>query len=263
MPTQARAHNSASNEAPLVQVTPPPVEAPNCGFLEEEDTELDPATKASEESTEIHGNPDPHPILVVERGVDRGRQFTIGIGQTTIGRSLHNDVILTDTTVSRMHLVLERDQDKMALSILDVGSGNGTRIDGKVVRRAQLAGQERVEVGQTVLRIQRAGGISASQGTRNGAKGDSVPGDWEDVVSQVRKISPLRRLAGVPGVRAVPSQWQRARHWISQRVAPQLGNVVSEVSEKGRSRRLDRKSVALVLLALAMVGTAALFSAMR
>lgn len=57
-------------------------------------------------------------------------------GRLTIGRDPSNDVVLDDPNVSRFHAELIGGDD--GVELVDLGSRNGTRVDGRTVERAQL-----------------------------------------------------------------------------------------------------------------------------
>jgi hypothetical protein len=71
----------------------------------------------------------------------------------TIGRTRDCDLCLTDLSVSRMHALLVRREDGWVLS--DVGSHNGTRLNGWLVREpVQVRPGDRVEFGSMAFIIQ-------------------------------------------------------------------------------------------------------------
>ena len=71
----------------------------------------------------------------------------------TIGRTRDCDLCLTDLSVSRMHALLVRREDDWVLS--DLGSHNGTRLNGWLVREAvRVRAGDRVEFGSMAFIIQ-------------------------------------------------------------------------------------------------------------
>src|SRR3982074_1622721 len=80
-----------------------------------------------------HGEP---PKLVVTAGPRKGGEFALTTVRTTIGRGSDNVVVIPDISVSRQHVILEKQGERWVL--LDQGSGNGTRVNGKPVDRYPL-----------------------------------------------------------------------------------------------------------------------------
>jgi putative peptide zinc metalloprotease protein len=80
-----------------------------------------------------------------------GREFALAGPAVTIGRRADQDIVLVDTSVSRSHARIELDPGGAA--IVDLGSTNGTVVNGLCLRgaRAALRGGERIEIGAVVL----------------------------------------------------------------------------------------------------------------
>jgi len=68
-----------------------------------------------------------------------------------IGRADGNDLVLRDGRVSRSHARIAEAGGGFAIE--DLGSSNGTYVDGKSVRRARLLTGMRVVLGETVLEV--------------------------------------------------------------------------------------------------------------
>jgi signal transduction histidine kinase len=90
------------------------------------------------------------PRLIVVRGVDEGKQFDLSAPIVTVGRHSANAVPLHDTQVSRRHLEL-RAVGGGAYQVCDLGSGNGTLLNGTVVTTANLRSGDTISLGQSVL----------------------------------------------------------------------------------------------------------------
>jgi adenylate cyclase len=69
----------------------------------------------------------------------------------TIGRSGDNDVILFDNSVSRHHAVIVKTKDDYFLS--DMGSFNGTRVNGKLVQNVPLKHGDEIKIGYVKLKF--------------------------------------------------------------------------------------------------------------
>jgi ABC-type multidrug transport system ATPase subunit/ABC-type multidrug transport system permease subunit len=67
------------------------------------------------------------------------------LDRLTIGRDRSNDVVLDDPNVSRFHAEVVRDGERVAL--YDLGSRNGTRVDGNPARHAVLAAGSEIGIG--------------------------------------------------------------------------------------------------------------------
>ena len=91
------------------------------------------------------------PRLLVEMGSDQGKQFALAPGETSVGRGIDNTIVLTDISVSRNHMSVVRDAH--GVTLLDRGSGNGTRVNGQKVARVLLQPGHRIHIGETVLRL--------------------------------------------------------------------------------------------------------------
>lgn len=88
--------------------------------------------------------------LVVVAGPDTGRRFTLG-ERAVIGRGAGVAVPLRDELASRMHAQIIRAADG-ALVLEDLGSKNGTKINGRETRRAALRFGDRIVIGGTTDR---------------------------------------------------------------------------------------------------------------
>jgi two-component system NtrC family sensor kinase len=89
------------------------------------------------------------PSLFVIQGRDQGTRFRLDDTTVTIGRGTTNSVQLHDTEVSREHAEFSRRGDKFLLR--DLGSSNGTFLNGKQIRESELASGDQVQLGRTLL----------------------------------------------------------------------------------------------------------------
>ncbi|HEY8431975.1 MAG TPA: sigma 54-interacting transcriptional regulator [Sandaracinaceae bacterium] len=92
-----------------------------------------------------------HRLLVTD-GPDRGLEVEIPATKLTIGTAETNDLVLTDSTVSRRHCILSVEGDRYVVRDLD--STNGTIVDGTPVREAFLAPAARIRLGDTEIVFQ-------------------------------------------------------------------------------------------------------------
>ena len=87
--------------------------------------------------------------LRVVDGADRGRAFNDIPTPLTIGREEGNSVQLNDERVSRFHVKIQDDQEKIVLT--DLQSTNGTKVNGESVHLWVLRPGDVVTLGRTVL----------------------------------------------------------------------------------------------------------------
>jgi pSer/pThr/pTyr-binding forkhead associated (FHA) protein len=81
-----------------------------------------------------------------------GRRVGIGSQVVTIGRLPECAVVLDDPNVSRRHAQVRREGD--AIFVVDLGSTNGTRVNGVAVREHRLVPGDVISVGTTALRFE-------------------------------------------------------------------------------------------------------------
>jgi hypothetical protein len=149
VPAGPRAHDDDES------IPPPPPSGPVDAFAEfegsiaGESTRIDDSDLLAEQSTAILDEGPRHPFLHVEAGKDLGKEYVLQEGETSIGRGIDNDVILSDVSVSRRHVRVLRDGDRLTLR--DLGSGNGTQLNGRRAHVEPLGEGDRIELGETVL----------------------------------------------------------------------------------------------------------------
>lgn len=87
--------------------------------------------------------------VLAELVLPDGRRVPIGSEPLVIGRLPECGVVLEDTNVSRRHAELRRSGDAVVLT--DLGSTNGTRVNGAPIREHVLGSGDEVSVGSTRL----------------------------------------------------------------------------------------------------------------
>ncbi len=85
--------------------------------------------------------------LVVTRGPTAGARYALEDGETTIGRHPDSSIFLDDVTVSRRHATVTTESHGQYV-IEDVGSLNGTYVDGDRVERQTLREGAQIQVGK-------------------------------------------------------------------------------------------------------------------
>lgn len=102
------------------------------------------------ESRLVEGIDRPRDYLVL----NDGRRVGIGVSVITIGRLPECAITLDDPNVSRRHAQVRREGD--AVFLVDLGSTNGTRVNGTLVREHRLEKGDVVTVGNMALRFEPA-----------------------------------------------------------------------------------------------------------
>ena len=82
-------------------------------------------------------------------GADRGRVFENLPTPVTIGREEGNSLQLNDERVSRFHVKIQEDQDKVVLT--DLESTNGTKVNGEDIQLRILRYGDIISMGRSVL----------------------------------------------------------------------------------------------------------------
>ena len=87
--------------------------------------------------------------LAVIAGSQAGSVFPVGAPRVFLGRGSNMDLQLKDAEVSRRHAMLEVRGEEA--TVVDLGSTNGTYVDGERVERANVTNQREFTLGSTTL----------------------------------------------------------------------------------------------------------------
>ena len=131
--------------------------------------------------------------LRVLDGADRGRTFKDVPTPLTIGREEGNSVQLNDERISRFHLKIQEDDDKVVLT--DLQSTNGTKVNGENVQLWILRPGDVIALGRTVLvygsreevarRLAALRGVDLSTGVALNADEEGEEGEMAEGSSSV------------------------------------------------------------------------------
>ncbi len=117
--------------------------------------------EGAESHTDMLAVPEPQSrdlVLLVGHGPD-ARRMGLADRPVRVGAAATNDIVLSDRSVSRWHCRVEPLAD--GVLVRDLGSRNGTWVDGVRVTRAHLRVGSHVRVGRTDLTVARARGGGA------------------------------------------------------------------------------------------------------
>jgi len=87
------------------------------------------------------------------------KEVPVSKDRTTIGRRSHNDVVIDNLAVSGEHAVMFKAADDMYIE--DLGSTNGTLVNGQPIKKHLLQGGDVVEIGKYRLKYVAGGGEQA------------------------------------------------------------------------------------------------------
>lgn len=112
--------------------------------------------KEFESKTELLKISDVSPVISLRKcqlnileGQNRGKKMTLSKDVTKLGKRETNDLIISDKTVSREHLEIKYQADSFVL--IDLGSTNGTYLNGNRVKEAYLSPGDLIKIGNTTI----------------------------------------------------------------------------------------------------------------
>jgi pSer/pThr/pTyr-binding forkhead associated (FHA) protein len=88
-------------------------------------------------------------VLIGMSSTVKGRKFELTHDETFIGRSSQNQVSIEDASISGRHCSIVRHEQKFTL--VDLGSTNGTRLNGGSITKSGLRPKDIVQVGNVEL----------------------------------------------------------------------------------------------------------------
>lgn len=136
----ALGNRAAGGGTPAVERTPP---APS--DIEPSDTRV----------FEVPRPTVPRAVLQVTDPDGQSRRIVVEAGNLTIGRATDNDLVARDSRVSRHHGRITGRRG--TLVYVDLGSTNGSRVNGVPVTEVVLGAGDRLEIGDTALVVEVAG----------------------------------------------------------------------------------------------------------
>jgi len=122
-------------------------EVPAPIVLRAEAAEEIPAGEVQVEARVTEGQP--QATLTVEQGADAGAIYELLPNVTLIGRAADCGITLSDNNVSRHHCEIRFAEGRFTIS--DLGSTNGTLLNGRTVTRERLEDGDSLELGATVM----------------------------------------------------------------------------------------------------------------
>ena len=102
------------------------------------------------------------------------KEVALNKDRITLGRRPHNDVVIDNLAVSGEHAVLLREGEGYVVQ--DLGSTNGSYINGKPVKRAPFREGDSLDIGKYTLRLLSDARASAFAGSRFAPSGYTPSG---------------------------------------------------------------------------------------
>jgi len=122
--------------------------------------------------------------LVVLKGSERGTEHVISSDVIRVGKAEENDLVVTEETVSRVHFEIVRDAKGYLLR--DLGSTNGTFLDGAEIREAYI------RAGSVI-----AAGAAEFKFTPYEERIEILPSDREQLGDMVGRSAQMRQIFGL------------------------------------------------------------------
>jgi pSer/pThr/pTyr-binding forkhead associated (FHA) protein len=110
--------------------------------------------------------------------------------QIVVGRSSDLDMVLVEDMVSRKHARITMQDAEIWIE--DLGSTNGTFVNGEKIKRARLKEGDRVLIGTSILKLIAA---DAAQGNNAGVGGGDAKVELENVAAQ-RRSTQAKTMSG-------------------------------------------------------------------
>ncbi len=89
------------------------------------------------------------PRLIALDGPLKGSFFSINVPEFSIGRKGSSNIIIADYSISRQHCVLKQEESGFVIS--DLGSQNGTFVNGVPIRERMIQHGDRIQIGNSLL----------------------------------------------------------------------------------------------------------------
>jgi len=105
-----------------------------------------------------------HPKLVGISGPLKNRTVSVTSEEVSIGREPSNHFWITDPALSRQHCAIRHVDGQF--TICDLGSRNGTLVNGKRINEQELRHRDQVAIGDSVLVFLMEGEVTQSQGSK-------------------------------------------------------------------------------------------------
>ncbi len=128
-----------------------PVPAAGYGYQAPAPAAASVAPVESYEEDDYYEDDEPRQAYIYD--ITNDRAFTLPGQAETIGRESKNDIVIPDINVSRVHAEIRQDESG-AWILTDLGSTNGTFVNGRQIKSTALHDADRIIMGTTNLEFQ-------------------------------------------------------------------------------------------------------------
>lgn len=174
--------------------------------------------------------------LVIAEGKEAGREFVFDQTSILIGRTSDCDVILYESGVSRKHARIFAEGE--GFFVEDMGSSNGTKVNGEIVKKQQLKDGDAIGLGPVVFNF--AAVLLEEQEQEQHT--DELPvGEGGGQHTRVVTASELKRSRN-KGVAALPENVQRGDLEKRERAATTMLPAIKPRPSTGGGLKTQRKS---------------------
>ncbi len=129
--------------------------------FEEEATVLEEGTELDEDRTRFYEEPEAKLIVVKAEGLEG--EIVLEEDETVIGRDEESDIPVADSRLSRKHCKIALQEDHYVIT--DLGSSNGTFVNGIKISEKTLENGDQIQVGSNIFQFQfEKTGVAAKKG---------------------------------------------------------------------------------------------------
>ena len=147
-----KARKEALGKKADTEPTPPSISSISSKYLSDDDEEEIASEKtAIIDLSALSGHAADAKLTIVD-GKDSGKNIEITKDEILAGRSLDNDFVISDISVSRKHFKIKKEGDRYVIS--DMGSGNGIKVNGSKTTSATLSDGDIISVGARQIKFE-------------------------------------------------------------------------------------------------------------
>jgi S1-C subfamily serine protease len=194
--------------------------------------------------------------LEFRSGADAGKRVQLTGARFTVGREDGVDLVVRDGKVSRRHAYFQELPDGR-VALYDMGSSNGTYVNGQRVEAVTLSGSETVQFGETLVQLS-LGGTAASPTPGATARAVAPPPPRGGYTPPTQPIVPQPSRPAVPGPPRPPTPVGGSAGAPPERTQSAVQRIMLQRSVT-RATRIGIAAVVLLVIAI-VVGAVAIIT---